>query len=354
MISDGRFSAEKVLPFADERFHLVHLMHNVHLHGQREWNAPLSPAYVFLLSLISDLDGLVSLTSRQRADIAERFGPTNNLFAVANPVVLPTRPEPLPERERARFTMVTRFDLQKRLDHAIHVFQLVVSERPQAQLLIYGDGDTASSVRSLIDELELQDNVLMCGWDPDARDTLWTSTGFLLTSAHEGYPLATLESMSRGCPVISYDIKYGPREQISSGVDGFLVPDADQRAMADRIVAMIDDADLVRSLSSAALESVQQHDYRAFPAGLAGRAHRGRRQQATPDPAVPRGPPGVPARLRSGATSGPLGLPHRAPAASVPADGPRGGTRRSRPLAWRRLEGRSADVSTRSPTPARR
>ena len=264
MISDGRFSAEKVLPFADERFHLVHLMHNVHLHGSRQWNAPLSPAYVFLLSMISELDGLVSLTSRQRADIAERFGPTNNLFAVANPVTLPTRPQPLPERKRASFTMVTRFDHQKRLDHAVRVFKLVVSERPQAQLLIYGEGETASSVRGLVDELDLHGHVWMCGWDPDARDTLWTSTGFLLTSVHEGYPLATLESMSRGCPVITYDIKYGPREQISSGVDGFLVPDADQRAMADRIVEMIDDADLVRSLSSAALENVQQHDYRAF------------------------------------------------------------------------------------------
>ena len=91
--------------------------------------------------------------------------------------------------------------------------------------------------------------------------------GFFSTSALEGYPLATLESMSRGCPVMSYDIKYGPREQISSGVDGFLVPDADQRAMADRIVQMIDDAGLVRSLSSAALESAQHHDYRAFLKG---------------------------------------------------------------------------------------
>ena len=267
VISDGRFSVEKVMPFRDERFHMIHLMHNVHIHGSRQWNVPLSPTYVFLLSLISELDGLVSLTSRQRADIAERFGATNNLFDVANPVVLPARPQPLPERERARFAMVTRFHPQKRVDHAVRAFRLVVSERPQAQLLIYGDGETASSVRSLIDKLHLQDNVSLCGWDSDARDTLWTATGFLLTSAHEGYPLATLESMSRGCPVIAYDIKYGPREQISSGVDGFLVPDADQQAMAHRIVEMIDDAGLVRSLSSAALESAQHHDYRAFLKG---------------------------------------------------------------------------------------
>ncbi len=55
-----------------------------------------------------------------------------------------------------------------------------------------------------------------------------------MTSSFEGYPLATLESMSRGCPVVSYDIRYGPREQISDGVDGFLVPPGDIELLAQR------------------------------------------------------------------------------------------------------------------------
>ena len=93
------------------------------------------------------------------------------------------------------------------------------------------------SVKRLITKLGLEDSVKLCGWDNNARDTLWTSTGFLMTSRFEGYPLASLESLSRGCPVVSYDIKYGPQEQVTDGVDGFLVPDGDQRAMADRIIA---------------------------------------------------------------------------------------------------------------------
>ena len=68
-------------------------------------------------------------------------------------------------------------------------------------------------------------SVTLHGHDPRARDALWNSSAFLMTSLFEGYPLSTLESLSHGCPVISYDIKYGPREQISEGVDGFLVPE---------------------------------------------------------------------------------------------------------------------------------
>ena len=57
-----------------------------------------------------------------------------------------------------------------------------------------------------------------------------------MTSSFEGYPLSTLESMSRGCPVVSYDIKYGPREQITDGVDGFLVPRGrHRRLLAERV-----------------------------------------------------------------------------------------------------------------------
>ena len=74
------------------------------------------------------------------------------------------------------------------------------------------------------------------GHHPTARDRMWTATAFLMSSRNEGYPLASLESMARGCPVISYDIKYGPREQITEGVDGFLVEPGDIEGLAERMV----------------------------------------------------------------------------------------------------------------------
>ncbi len=105
----------------------------------------------------------------------------------------------------------------------------MLKEEPEARLDIYGDGSTRGVVEAEITKLGLEKSVILHGFDPRARDTLWTATGFLMTSRFEGYPLATLEAMSHGCPVISYDIKYGPREQISHGVDGFLVKRGDTR-----------------------------------------------------------------------------------------------------------------------------
>jgi poly(glycerol-phosphate) alpha-glucosyltransferase len=106
--------------------------------------------------------------------------------------------------------------------------------------------------------------VTLHGHDPRARDALWQSSAFLMTSLFEGYPLSTLESLSHGCPVISYDIKYGPREQITDGVDGFLVPAGGIKPMADRIVTMLTSPELVEKMSEAALEKARQHGHGRF------------------------------------------------------------------------------------------
>jgi poly(glycerol-phosphate) alpha-glucosyltransferase len=85
-----------------------------------------------------------------------------------------------------------------------------------------------------------------------------------MTSRFEGYPLATLEALSRGCPVLAYDVKYGPREQITDGVDGWVVPAKDRQAMADRIVELARDPERVARMSLAARETAARHDAAAF------------------------------------------------------------------------------------------
>ena len=130
---------------------------------------------------------------------------------------------------------------------------------PEARLDIYGDGTGREALQAEIDRRQLGASVTLHGFDPEARDALWRSSAFLMTSLFEGYPLSTLESMSCGCPVVSYDIKYGPREQITDGVDGFLVPRGDVDGLADRIVELLQSPELVSRMSAAARETAARH-----------------------------------------------------------------------------------------------
>lgn len=264
VISDSRFATPHVLPLRDPRFHVLHLMHNIHVGPPQRWDSPMSSSYVQLLDRISHMDALVTLTHRQREDISTRFGETNNMFVVPNPVETPPLPDPLPRREVKRLAVVSRLETQKRLDDAIRAFALVVAQEPDARLDIYGEGTLRIRLQELTKSLGLEDSVVLHGYDPKARETLWTATAFLMTSVHEGYPLATLESMSHGCPVISYDIKYGPREQITEGVDGFLVEEGDIEAIADRALLLIRDPDRVTAMSKAAYAKALAHDHTSF------------------------------------------------------------------------------------------
>ncbi|WP_435770413.1 glycosyltransferase [Nocardioides sp. SYSU DS0651] len=264
VVTDSRFALGRILPRTDPRFYLLHLIHNNHTVGQRRWDSTLSPDYAPLFNRVKQLDGLVTLTERQSQDVAQRFGPTSNLFVVPNPVELPDLPDPMPERERAAFVIVSRLEKQKRLHHAVEAFAKVVKQRPEATLRIYGHGKLERELQAQIDSLGVGDKIRLMGFDPDAKRELLTATGFLMTSTHEGYPLATLESMAFGCPVVSYDIKYGPRDQITDGVDGFVVPAEDMDAVADRCIRMIDSPELVRELSRNALLKAADHDWRRF------------------------------------------------------------------------------------------
>jgi len=255
---DSRFLVPHLVPMRGRRFHVVYQMHNLHVGPPRRWDSPVDPVYKRVLNRIGGMDAMVTLTERQRDDIAERRGRTSNMFVVPNPVLMPESPAQQPPRDPLRATVVARLERQKRLTHAIAAFGRVVEEVPGARLDIYGDGGERERLQHEIEARGLAGSVVLRGFDPRASDALWTSSTFLLTSSFEGYPLSTIESMSRGCPVVAYDIKYGPREQLTDGVDGFLVPAGDSAQLAQRVIELLRSPELVRRMSAAARASAQR------------------------------------------------------------------------------------------------
>jgi poly(glycerol-phosphate) alpha-glucosyltransferase len=249
---DSRYVVPHIVPLRATKLYLVYVMHNLHVQRPFRWDSETTLAYKRVLDRIGDVDAMVTLTERQREDLAERRGRRSNMFVVPNPVAPPAVPAPLPPRDPHRVAIVARLEAQKRLQDAIAAFAQVVEAVPAARLDIYGDGSKRADLQAEIERRGLQENVVLRGFDPEARDALWSASAFLMTSSFEGYPLSTLESMSRGCPVVSYDIKYGPREQITDGVDGFLVPRGDVDGLAKRVVELLTSPELVARMSEAA------------------------------------------------------------------------------------------------------
>ena len=136
-----------------------------------------------------------------------------------------------------------RLAAEKNFSSLICAFSIVAERHPDWILEIYGDGNERRTLQNLIGQLHLESSVCLCGSTRNVQDKMCASSIFVLSSVYEGLPLAMLEAMSCGLPVVSYDCPCGPKDIITDGVDGYLVPAGDERMLAERICCLIENPD---------------------------------------------------------------------------------------------------------------
>ena len=265
---DSRFLLSAVAPIEDASTHLIYLLHGCHLPHPRLWSTPPRPDYARCLDRIGDVSAFVTLTQRQRSDIARAWGDRANLAVMPHPVMPPSRTAS-PKRDPRRAVVIGRLEKVKRIEHAILVWSRVVKQLPDARLDIYGSGSQQERLQRIIDKKKLTRSVTLHGYDPRARDQLRSASAMLMTSRSEAYGLVIVESLARGCPVVSYDICYGPREQIIDGQTGFLVPEGDIATAAERVVQLLENPRLVKRMARAGKRSAKRHDQSKFVANWA-------------------------------------------------------------------------------------
>lgn len=134
--------------------------------------------------------------------------------------------------------IITRFSTLKRVNHAIQAFAEVVKEVPDAKLEVWGSGDQIDNYKKLIKELKLQNNVFINGYTTNPDKIFQNALFSIFTSKSEGFGLSCLESLSNGCPVISYNVKYGPADMIDNGENGFLIENGNIERLSERMIEL--------------------------------------------------------------------------------------------------------------------
>lgn len=149
------------------------------------------------------------------------------------------------------FVTIGRFVDKKAPHLTILAFERVVRSRPDARLTMIGDGELLEACVQLVRALKLTDKVDLCGRKDQAwiGEALLRSRAFvqhsLVTSANdrEGTPVAVLEAMAAGLPVVS--TRHGDIvEMVKHGERGLLCAEGDIEGMAENMLKLVDDAPL--------------------------------------------------------------------------------------------------------------
>lgn len=116
----------------------------------------------------------------------------------------------------------------------------ILRERPRAILVLVGEGRAESALRAQAAGLGIADRVLFVGLRRDVPQLLPQFDVFVLPSLREGLPMAALEAMAVGVPVVATAVGDVPR-LVTAGETGFLVPPADPDALAVAILRTLAD-----------------------------------------------------------------------------------------------------------------
>ncbi len=235
---------------------VVHTVHGVPYHDQlpkavqacfrtAEWFAGLF------------CDSVVFVSDNQRCDAIQRkVVPTNKAITIYNGV------EEIARRSRdytgneLLIGSVGRFWDQKNYPVTIKAAIEACKRNPALRFAFLGDGEYYESCLGMVREHGMQDRIELPGWQDNVHQWLERFDVFLLYSLWEGLPVAILEAMNAGLPVIASDID-GNNELVDES-NGYLIDVTQPEILIERLTGLTDNRELLKKMSDASVRRIQE------------------------------------------------------------------------------------------------
>jgi glycosyltransferase involved in cell wall biosynthesis len=148
-----------------------------------------------------------------------------------------------------------RVSYEKSIDQVIRAFKLINTELPESTLTIVGPGPERKKLESLVQSLGLSKKVFFTGTlHGEAHlKALQAADIFLTASKTDNMPLAVIEAMAVGLPIIGVDA-LGIPEIVKDGQNGYIVPVDNPEAIAKKTVELLQNNALRTKFSRASRE----------------------------------------------------------------------------------------------------
>ncbi|HZY71711.1 MAG TPA: glycosyltransferase family 4 protein [Edaphobacter sp.] len=150
---------------------------------------------------------------------------------------------------------VGRLSSEKGADIFLRAAARVLAECPEARFVIVGDGPDLAVLNALIDELKIRKSISLAGRREDMPAVYASFDVMVSSSRQEGLPMAILEGMASGLPLVATAVGDVPTV-VRDGSTGRLVPSENVELLTAAMVDLLRDASLRRRLGSAAKELI--------------------------------------------------------------------------------------------------
>jgi glycosyltransferase involved in cell wall biosynthesis len=156
------------------------------------------------------------------------------------------------------FGYIGRFVPIKNLPALLEALAIALARAPSIRLVLVGDGPLRSELHQRVATLGVEHAVRFVGWQRDLPAVYATVDAVVLSSSNEGTPLALIEAMAAGRPVIATEVG-GVADVVADAETGLLVPPGDSRRLADALVLLAGDAATRQRLASAGRQAADRY-----------------------------------------------------------------------------------------------
>ncbi len=146
----------------------------------------------------------------------------------------------------------------KGIDYLLRAAGALRQKFPNLRLEVAGSGPERQKLESVAAQAGLGEQVKFLGWIDDIPSLISRWDVFVMPSLEEGFPIAALDAMAAGLPVVASRVG-GVPELIEDGSTGWLVPPRDIEALTSRLRLLLADPELRAGMGEAGLARVRDH-----------------------------------------------------------------------------------------------
>jgi len=203
---------------------------------------------------VRKFDKFVVLTKED----SEYWGNLPNMEVIPN--ACPFTPLQTARLEEKRIVAVGRYSHQKGFERLIDAWNKIKGAFPDWRLDIVGDGEERGRLQSLIHNYGIGQTVSLKKPTKKMSEVYTNASILVSSSRYEGLPMVMIEAQTYGLPIVAFECKCGPRDVITHGVTGLLVPEGDIDGLASQMALLMKDEYLRLSMGRMAKIASSRYD----------------------------------------------------------------------------------------------